>query len=150
MKSASVTENVQLALSHGSVTMMIRCIYVCAQGILAGFSFLTVYNLTSFDKDEDFIMNYQPSANEVRRFFYLLSTISLAGGLDACLDVFAPSSTDIMAIIEGPVGSEAVIGSRNYTKSVDGKSGSQSEDVTTYASTADRYITSVPSMSYIV
>lgn len=109
--------------------------YLCAQGILAGFSFVTVYSLTSFDNDEDFLVNYQSTANEARRFFYLLCTVSLAGGLDACLDVFAPSSTDVMAVVEGPVGSEAVTGPRGQAA---GEKGGRQEPAA-YTSTADRY-----------
>ena len=124
------------ALTHGSATLVIRCLYLLAQGILAGFSFVTVYSLTSFDNDEDFLLNYQSTANEARRFFYILSTVSLAGGLDACLDVFAPSSTDVMTLVEGGVGGDAAAGAKRT--GAEESSGGEGQDDTAYASTADR------------
>lgn len=126
-------ETTQQALSHGSVSLMIRCLYLCGQGILAGFSFVTVYNMTSFSSDEEFLLNYQNTANEVRRFFYILSTIALAGGLDACLDVFAPSSTDAMAIVESPTGV------KSSSLTADDKASDRNVDSKAYSSTADRY-----------
>jgi hypothetical protein len=65
--TAVVADGVHQTLTHGSANRVIRCLYLCAQGLLAGFACLSIYSLSSFDNDEDFLLNYQNSANEIRR-----------------------------------------------------------------------------------
>ena len=105
---------------------------------MAGFSFLTVYSLTSFDSDAEFLYNYQSTSNESRRFIYILATVSLAGAIDASLDIVAPSSTDAMSIVNSSVGSELISGGRQHGKNDESRN-ARNEDDKTYASTADRY-----------
>lgn len=44
---ASQDAGIEQTLTQGSVALLLRCAYLCAQGVLAGFAFVSVYSLAT-------------------------------------------------------------------------------------------------------
>lgn len=72
---------------HASAVNAIRSAFFFVQGIFAGFAFTTLYAQSSAASQSDFLLSYQSSAAEYRRFFYLLSSIALVGCLEKLSNV---------------------------------------------------------------
>ena len=69
-------------IDHMQYVTFLRIFFLLCQGILGGFSFVTLYIQFSGEDNFDIIDNYTNFATEYRRFFYLLTTLSLVGALD--------------------------------------------------------------------
>lgn len=68
------------------VTLM-QVFYFAVQGLLAGFSFVILYSQSLSGSDTTLLETYQPYASEYRRFFYILTTVSLVGSVDMLLSL---------------------------------------------------------------
>lgn len=73
--------------THKYLTIFLTVAFLFVQGIFAGFSFTSLFEDVSNPDNEAFLKNYQTSASEYRRFFYLLTTISLVGSLYSLLEI---------------------------------------------------------------
>mmetsp|Transcript_24341 Transcript_24341/g.33418 ORF Transcript_24341/g.33418 Transcript_24341/m.33418 type:complete len:513 (+) Transcript_24341:32-1570(+) len=73
-----------------------RGAFLFFQGLLAGFVFTTIYSIGTDTNNEQFLLNYQPNAQEYRRLFYFLSTISLVGSADLTLTIIRSRSSSKM------------------------------------------------------
>jgi hypothetical protein len=62
--------------------LFVKIFFLFVQGLLAGFSFSTLYLRLSSGSDESFLASYQPYASEFRRFYFIIVTISFVGSLD--------------------------------------------------------------------
>jgi hypothetical protein len=60
--------------------------YIFFQGLLAGFSLALIYLVDQADSDFDLLVNYQPSANEIRRILFIFGAISFVGSLESFND----------------------------------------------------------------
>jgi len=69
-------------LNHVQYITFLKILFLFVQGILAGFSFVTVYVEVTGGTDIIILEDYQVSANEYRRFFYVLTTFAVVGSLD--------------------------------------------------------------------
>jgi hypothetical protein len=70
--------------------------YLFFQGLLAGFSTALVYIVEQSGSDNDLLINYQPSSNEIRRILFIFGGISFVGALESFGDTwrrkrYAPS-----------------------------------------------------------
>ena len=78
-----------------AVSNYLRTFYLFIQGILAGFSFTTLYFVAAASPTTNitlFLRIYSPLAGEIRRYFFLLSSIALLGSIDTFLTTFQHSS----------------------------------------------------------
>lgn len=69
-------------LNHVQYITFLRILFLFVQGILAGFSFITIYVEITGGSDVVLLENYAPSANEYRRFFYVLTSLAVIGSCD--------------------------------------------------------------------
>ena len=65
----------------------VECCFIFIQGLLAGFAIIISFATISLNgaTHPDFLSSYSRVAGQMRRFLYLLSTISLVGSLDSLL-----------------------------------------------------------------
>ena len=68
---------------------VLKALYYVVQGMLAGFSFVSLYGREAASNDSDFLISYQTIAADHRRFFYILTTSALVGSLDNALGVLS-------------------------------------------------------------
>jgi hypothetical protein len=73
--------------THKYLAIFLIVAFLFVQGIFAGFSFTSLFQDVSNTNDISFLINYQNSASEYRRFFYLLTTLSLVGSLYSLLEI---------------------------------------------------------------
>lgn len=73
--------------THKYLAIFLIVAFLFVQGIFAGFSFTSLFEDVSNTDNISFLLNYQNSASEYRRFFYLLTTISLVGSLYLLLEI---------------------------------------------------------------
>ncbi|KAJ1411618.1 hypothetical protein B484DRAFT_182185 [Ochromonadaceae sp. CCMP2298] len=77
-------------VSYRNLVMVQRACFLVVQGMLAGFCFTTLLAVESANgSDTQLLLFYQPTAQDYRRFFYLLSSTSLLGAIDLCLTVYS-------------------------------------------------------------
>lgn len=69
-------------IDHMQYVTFLRIFFLLCQGILGGFSFVTLYIQFSGDSNNEIISNYASFATEYRRFFYLLTSLALVGSVD--------------------------------------------------------------------
>jgi hypothetical protein len=74
-------------LNHVQYITFLRMLFIFVQGILAGFSFVTVYVEVTGGSDVVLLENYGLSANEYRRFFYVLTTMAVVGSVDLLMSL---------------------------------------------------------------
>jgi hypothetical protein len=74
-------------ITHKYLAIFLTVAFLFVQGIFAGFSFTSLFEDVSNTNNILFLKNYQNSASEYRRFFYLLTTISLVGSLYSLLEI---------------------------------------------------------------
>ena len=74
-------------ITHKYLAIFLTVAFLFVQGIFAGFSFTSLFEDVSNTDNISFLKNYQNSASEYRRFFYLLTTISLVGSLYSLLEI---------------------------------------------------------------
>ena len=60
--------------------------YLFFQGLLAGFSMALIYIVDQAASDYDLLVNYEPSANEIRRVMFIFGAISFVGALESFTD----------------------------------------------------------------
>ena len=73
------------ASTHANIIIFLRIFYLFFQGTVAGFSFSTLYVYVNASSTASFLSDYQPNADEFRRLFYILTTISAVGSINAVL-----------------------------------------------------------------
>jgi hypothetical protein len=84
----SLTNNLDFTLI---TSFYLRALYILIQGILAGFTFTTLYIQTAASPTDQtlfFLQIYSPIAGEIRRYCFLLSFISLIGSLDTIMTIY--------------------------------------------------------------
>lgn len=82
------TPAVESAIMLTATVSFFQVSYLFFQGLLAGFSAITIYQTSLYTDNEDLLLAYQPRANETRRLFYILSTVSLVGAIDVVINTF--------------------------------------------------------------
>lgn len=70
------------ASTHANIIIFLRIFYLFFQGTVAGFSFSTLYVYVNATSNVGFLSDYQPNADEFRRLFYILTTISAVGSIN--------------------------------------------------------------------
>ena len=74
-------------------SLSLRSLYLLVQGILAGFSFVSLYGREAAANDFAFLVSYNIVAADHRRFFYILTSAALVGSLDITLGIFGVASS---------------------------------------------------------
>lgn len=93
-KANKKTQKFGLEFSE-TINLYLRVAFLFIQGILAGFSFTTLYFQTTADpvsKTSQFLVLYTPLAGEIRRYFFILTTISFIGSIDTLMTIYNESS----------------------------------------------------------
>ena len=89
MNNSDVDEN-DVSPEHRQLAVVMRIFYLFTQGVFAGFCFSTVYLANSATGDDTlFLTLYLPTAQENRRFCYLLSTISVIGSIETVMQLIS-------------------------------------------------------------
>jgi len=90
--SEALVENVENGDSsgHSYAAMFLRGVFLLFQGMLAGFTFISVSYLVL--PDQQFLTTYQASANEVRRMCFVLSSLAALGAVDNLMSLISRSS----------------------------------------------------------
>jgi len=83
--------------SHSSAAMFLRASFLLFQGLFAGFAFATVALDNTAPNDATFLTQYQPDAQEYRRLFYLLASLSAVGSLDALMTLISKTNRPSLA-----------------------------------------------------
>jgi len=78
------------ASGHSYAAMFLRALFLLFQGMLAGFTFISVSYLVLSDRQ--FLATYQASANEVRRMCFVLSSLAALGAVDNLMSLISRSS----------------------------------------------------------
>lgn len=78
----------------------VSAMFLLVQGLFAGFSFVTLFVSTDSSgatgvATEAFLLSYSDRAGQIRRFMYLLSSLSLIGSLDSLLASLNTNDTSI-------------------------------------------------------
>jgi hypothetical protein len=71
---------------------VLKSLYYVVQGLLAGFSFVSLYGREAATNDQTYLMGYQAISADHRRFFYILTTAALVGSLDTAMGVVSQIS----------------------------------------------------------
>jgi len=77
--------------------MFLRASFLLFQGLFAGFAFATVALDNTAPNDATFLTQYQPDAQEYRRLFYLLASLSAVGSLDALMTLISKTNRPSLA-----------------------------------------------------
>jgi len=90
-------DNDEDSASHSSAAMLLRASFLLFQGLFAGFSFATVALATAASSDAVFLTEYQPNAQEYRRLFYLLASLSVVGSFDSLMTLISKTNRPFLA-----------------------------------------------------
>jgi len=71
---------------------LLKSLYYVVQGVLAGFSFVSLYGREAARSDMAFLAAYQTISADHRRFFYILTSAALVGSLDTAMGVVSQIS----------------------------------------------------------
>jgi hypothetical protein len=74
--------------------LLLRCIFLFAQGLLAGFCYVTLTFRIQNTSDTEFVQAYQPFAADQATFFHLFTTFAFLGSLDSIYNSISSDSTD--------------------------------------------------------
>jgi len=88
----ALVENIENGDSsgHSYAAMFLRAVFLLFQGMLAGFTFISVSYLVL--PNQQFLTTYQASANEVRRMCFVLSSLAALGAVDNLMSLISRSS----------------------------------------------------------
>ncbi len=89
LQSEAVVENIENGDSsgHSYAAMFLRGMFLLFQGMLAGFTFISVSYLVM--PNDYFLPTYQASANEVRRICFVLSSLAALGAVDDLMSLIS-------------------------------------------------------------
>jgi hypothetical protein len=103
---------------HSYAAMFLGAIFVCFQGMLAGFSFISAALMTL--DETTFVKVYSSISNDFRRINFLLSSLASLGALDTVFSLAARQSRPFLSSsdVAGGFGPQLVLREIRYSYSV--------------------------------